>query len=220
MVNGVLVAFLRVPSIVATLGTLSIYRGIDFFIAGGKQVTVGQLPPGYTDLARATVLGVPIFVWLAVIVIVISTVILRQTRFGRQVYAVGSNPEAATILGIRTRLVVFAVFSACGMLAGLTGVLWGMEFGTINATAATGVVLQVIAACVVGGVNIFGGSGTPVGAGLGALFLAFISNALILLRLSQFWLQAIYGAVILIAVWVDAILQRGLQRNTGGRSSG
>ena len=220
MVNGVLVAFLRVPSIVATLGTLSIYRGIDFFIAGGKQVTVGQLPPGYTDLARATFIGIPIFVWLALVVIAISTVILRQTRFGRQVYAVGSNPEAATILGIRTRLVVFAVFSACGMLAGLTGVLWGMEFGTINATAATGVVLQVIAACVVGGVNIFGGSGTPVGAGLGALFLAFISNALILLRLSQFWLQAIYGAVILIAVWVDAVLQRGLQRNTGGRSGG
>lgn len=220
MVNGVLVAFLRVPSIVATLGTLSIYRGIDFFIAGGKQVTVGQLPPGYTDIARATFIGVPVFVWLALIVIAISTVVLRQTRFGRQVYAVGSNPEAATILGIRTRLVVFAVFSLCGLLAGLTGVLWGIEFGTINATAATGVVLQVIAACVVGGVAIFGGSGTPVGAGLGALFLAFISNALILLRLSQFWLQAIYGAVILIAVWVDAILQRRLQRNSGGRSGG
>jgi rhamnose transport system permease protein len=220
MVNGVLVAFLRVPSIVATLGTLSIYRGIDFLIAGGKQVTLGQLPPGYTEWARASVVGVPIFVWLAIIVVVVSTVVLRQTRFGRQVYAVGSNPEAATILGIRTRLVVFAVFSICGALAGLTGVLWGMEFGTINATAATGVVLQVIAACVVGGVNIFGGSGTPVGAALGALFLAFISNALILLRLSQFWLQAIYGAVILVAVWLDSVLQQRLNRNIGGRGGG
>ena len=220
MINGALVAFLRVPSIVATLGTLSIYRGIDFFIAGGKQVTVGELPAGYTEWARATFVGIPVFVWLALVVIVVSTVILRQTRFGRQVYAVGSNPEAAAILGIRTRLVVFAAFSACGLLAGVTGVMWGMEFGTINATAATGVVLQVIAACVVGGVNIFGGSGTPVGAGLGSLFLAFVSNALILLRLSQFWLQAIYGAVILVAVWVDSILQRRLQRNTGGRTGG
>ena len=220
MVNGVLVAFLGVPSIVATLGTLSIYRGIDFFLAGGKQVTVGDLPPGYTEIARDTFVGIPLFVWLAVVIIVISTVLLRQTRFGRQVYAVGSNPEAAAILGIRTRLVTFGVFSVCGLLAGVTGVLWGMEFGTINATAATGVVLQVIAACVVGGVNIFGGSGTPVGAGLGALFLAFISNALILLRLSQFWLQAIYGAVILIAVWVDSIVQRRIRRNVGGRTGG
>ena len=128
--------------------------------------------------------------------------------------------EAAAILGIRTRVVTFAVFSVCGLLAGVTGVLWGMEFGTINATAATGVVLQVIAACVVGGVNIFGGSGTPVGAGLGALFLAFISNALILLRLSQFWLQAIYGAFILVAVWVDSIVQRRIRRNAGGRTGG
>jgi rhamnose transport system permease protein len=220
MINGILVAFLRVPSIVATLGTLSIYRGIDFLIAGGKQVTVGDLPPGYTELARQTVLGVPIFVWIALVVIAIATVVLRQTRFGRQVYAVGSNPEAATILGIRTRLVTFAVFSVCGLLAGLAGVMWGIEFGTINATAASGVSLQVIASCVVGGVNIFGGSGTPVGAGLGALFLAFISNALILLRLSQFWLQAIYGAVILVAVWLDALLQQRLQRRVGGRGDG
>ena len=89
-----------------------------------------------------------------------------------------------------------------------------MQFGTINATAATGVTLQVIAAVVVGGVNIFGGSGTVVGAGLGAMFLAFISNALILLRLSQFWLQAIYGVVILVAVGLDAALLRRVQRST------
>ncbi len=220
MVNGTLVAFLGVPSIVATLGTLSIYRGIDFLIAGGKQVTLGDLPTGYTDLARETALGVPVFVWIALTVVVIATVVLRQTRFGRQVYAVGSNPEAATILGIRTRMITFAVFAACGLLAGLAGVMWGIEFGTINATAASGVSLQVIASCVVGGVNIFGGSGTPVGAGLGALFLAFISNALILLRLSQFWLQAIYGAVILVAVWLDAQLQQRLQRGAGGHSGG
>ena len=131
---------------------------------------------------------------IAVVVVVVAAVVLRQTTFGRQVYAVGSNPEAAAILGIRTRLVTIVAFAVCGLLAGVAGVMWGMEFGTINATAATGVTLQVIAAVVVGGVNINGGSGTVVGAALGALFLAFIQNALILLRLSQFWLQAIYGA--------------------------
>jgi rhamnose transport system permease protein len=100
------------------------------------------------------------------------------------------------------------------VLAGLAGVLWGARFGTINATAANGVVLQVVAAVVVGGVNIFGGSGSVYGAGLGALFLGLIANALTLLRLSQFWLQAIYGAVILVAVAADSLLVRRLQRAT------
>jgi rhamnose transport system permease protein len=214
MINGVTVAFLRVPAIVATLGTLSVYRGLVFLIAGGKQVTLTDLPPGYTDAARASILGIPLFLLIALAIVIVTAVVLRQTRFGRQVYAVGSNPEAAEILGIRKGWITFVVFSACGLLAGVAGVLWGIEFGTINATAATGVTLQVVAAVVVGGVNIFGGSGTVVGAGLGALFLAFISNALILLRLSQFWLQAIYGIVILAAVALDAALLRRVQATT------
>lgn len=217
MVNGVLVALLRVPSIVATLGTLSIYRGVDFLIAGGKQVTLTDLPAGYTAAARGNILGVPLFLVIAVAIIPIIAVVLRQTTFGRQVYAVGSNPEAAEILGIRARLITFVVFSLCGLLAGVAGVLWGIEFGTINATAATGVVLQIVAACVVGGVNIFGGSGTVIGAGLGSLFLAFISNALILVRLSQFWLGAIYGAVILVAVAIDSLITRRLAQSTSVR---
>lgn len=214
MINGILVAFLRVPAIVATLGTLSVYRGLVFLLAGGKQVTLTDLPEGYTDAARATILFVPLFFAIAIAIVVVTAIVLRQTRFGRQIYAVGSNPEAAEILGIRAGLITFVVFSACGLLAGVAGVLWGIEFGTINGTAATGVTLQIVAAVVVGGVNIFGGSGTVVGAGLGALFLAFISNALILLRLSQFWLQAIYGIVILVAVALDAALLRRVQRST------
>jgi rhamnose transport system permease protein len=212
MTNGFVITVLRVPSIVATLGTLSIYRGIDFLIAGGKQVTLGDLPSGYTDLAGATVLGIPLFVLIAIAIVAFVAALLRLTRAGRRVYAVGSNPDAAAILGIRSGLVVFGVFGACGLLAGLAGVMWGMNYGTINATAASGVTLQVVAAVVVGGVNINGGSGTVIGAGLGALFLGLISNALLLLRLSQFWLQAIYGAVILVAVSLDASLTRGLRR--------
>jgi len=215
MVNGFLVAVLRVPSIVATLGTLSIYRGLAFLVAGGKQVTLIDLPPGYTDPARATVFGVlPLFLVLAVIIVIVAAIVLRQTSFGRSVYAVGSNPEAAEVLGINARVVTFVVFSVCGLLGGMAGIMWGLQFGTINATAATGVTLQVVAAVVVGGVNIFGGSGTVVGAALGAMFLAFISNALVLLSLSQFWLQAIYGLVILVAVGLDAALLRRVQRST------
>ncbi len=217
MVNGVIVAVLRVPSIVATLGTLSIYRGIDFLIAGGKQVTATQLPVGYTAIARATVLGIPVFVLVAVVLAVVFAAILRWTNFGRSVYAVGSNPEGAAVLGIRAGMVTFVVFSICGLLGGIAGVMWGILFGTINATSASGVTLQVVAAVVVGGVNIFGGSGSVIGAALGALFLTVIGNALILLRLSQFWLQALYGLVILIAVTLDAVLVRQFQRSISGR---
>jgi rhamnose transport system permease protein len=214
VVNGAIVSVFHVPSIVATLGTMSVYRGFTFFLAGGRQVSLSDLPPEYINTARATVLGIPSYVVLAVIIVGVTSIVLQQTRFGRQVYAVGSNPEAAAILGIRSRLVEFLVFALCGMLAGVAGVLWGARFGTINATAASGVVLQVVAAVVVGGVNIFGGSGTVYGAALGAVFLGLIANALTLLHLSQFWLQAIYGAVILVAVAADALIVRRLQRAT------
>jgi rhamnose transport system permease protein len=220
MVNGVIVAVFRVPAIVATLGTLSVFRGVDYLIAGSHQVPLAGLPEGFTDAARDSILGIPIFVLVAVVAVAIGSVTLRWTRFGRQVYAVGSNPEAAAILGIPSRLVVFVAFSLCGLLAGVAGVMWVMQFGTINGTSATGVVLAVVAAVVVGGVNIFGGSGTLAGAALGALFLGFIANALILVGLSQFWLQAIYGLVILVAVSADAIIVRRLKRATVRRSVG
>ena len=217
MINGVIVTLFKVPAIVATLGTLSVFRGVDYLIAGSHQVPLAALPPGFTDTSRDSILGLPDFVLVALVVVVIGSLILRSTRFGRQVYAVGSNPEAAAILGIPARLIVFTAFSMCGLLSGVAGVLWVMEFGTINGTSATGVVLAVVAAVVVGGVNIFGGSGTLAGAALGALFLGFIANALILVGLSQFWLQAIYGLVILVAVSADAIILRRIQRATTGR---
>jgi len=214
MINGAVVTLLKVPSIVATLGTLSIFRGVDYLIAGSHQVPLAGLPPGFTDPARDSILGIPIFVLVTLLVVVIGSVVLRSTRFGRQVYAVGSNPEAAAILGIPSRLVVFAAFSLCGLLAGVAGILWVMEFGTINGTSATGIVLSIVAAVVVGGVSTLGGIGTLAGAALGALFLGFIANALILVGLSQFWLQAIYGVVILVAISADAIILRRIQRAT------
>jgi rhamnose transport system permease protein len=217
MINGVIVTLFRVPAIVATLGTLSVFRGLDYLIAGSHQVPLAALPDGFTDASRDTVLSIPFFVLITLIIVVVGSIGLRSTRFGRQIYAVGSNPEAAGILGIPSRFVVFVAFSMCGLLAGVAGVLWVMEFGTINGTAATGSVLAVVAAVVVGGVNIFGGSGTLSGAAIGALFLGFIANALILIGLSQFWLQAIYGLVILLAVSADAIILRRIQRATAGR---
>src|SRR5258705_5519521 len=127
IVNGVLVAFLRVPSIVATLGTLSVFRGIDYFIAGSHQVPVASLPDGFTDPARADLFGIPDFVLLTVVLVAVGTIILRSTRFGRQVYAVGSNPEAAAILGIPSRRGVLTAFTLRGALAGVAGVMRVLE---------------------------------------------------------------------------------------------
>ena len=213
MINGFIVTVLRVPAIVATLGTLSIFRGIDYLIAGSHQVPLAGLPPGFTDAAHDDILGHPD---------------LRPRRGRRRGHRVGPpalDALRAPVLRGRqqprggrdprhpvTAASSSSAFALCGLLAGVAGVMWVIEFGTINGTSAGGYTLQVIAAVVVGGVNIFGGTGTLAGAALGALFLGFIANALILVGLSQFWLQAIYGLVILVAVSADAVILRRLQR--------
>jgi len=213
IINGVLVAVLRVPAIVATLGTLSIFRGVDYFIAGSHQVPLSGLPDGFTDPARHSILGIPVFVLVTVALVIVGSMTLRWTRFGRQIYAVGSNPEAADILGIPSRRVVFVAFTACGALAGLAGVMWVMEYGTISGTAATGAVLAIIAAVVVGGVNIFGGSGTLVGALLGAVLINLLDQSLLRVPgLSEFWRDAVLGVLILTAVTVDFLLGKRIGR--------
>ena len=216
MINGFIVTVLRVPAIVATLGTLSIFRGVDYLIAGSHQVPLAGLPPGFTDAAHDDILGIPIFVLIAVVVVV--------DRDGRAALDRSSGGSSTRSAATRRRRPSSAsrrgwscssAFALCGLLAGVAGVMYVIEFGTINGTSAGGYTLQVIAAVVVvGGVGIFGGTGTLAGAALGALFLGFIANALILIGLSQFWLQAIYGLVILVAVSADAVILRRLQRAT------
>ena len=212
MVNGVVITILRVPSIVATLGTLGIYRGLAYIVANGKEITTSDLPSGYTNPASQTFFGVPLFVMLAIAIVIVAGLVLRYTVVGRQAYAVGSNAEAAATIGVRAKSTVFLVFALSGMLAGVAGVLWGIEFGQLYASSASGESLAVIAAVVVGGVSISGGSGTVVGAAIGALFLGLIQNAIVVLSLPQEWLQVIYGLVILLAVAMDALVQMRAQR--------
>jgi rhamnose transport system permease protein len=211
MVNGFVVTVLRVPAIVATLGTLSIFRGIDYLIAGSHQVPVASLPPGFTAAAYDSILGVPIFVWITIGVVATGTLALRYLPFGRHLYAVGSNPEAAEILGIPSRRIVFVAYALCGSLAGVAGVMWVVQFGTINGTAATGFVLAVVAAVVVGGVNIFGGSGSVVGALLGAVMIGIMEQSLFRLQISEFWRDALLGLLILLAVASDAVILQHLR---------
>jgi rhamnose transport system permease protein len=212
MANGVIVAVFKVPSIVATLGTLSLFRGLTYLVANGQEISTSDLPHGYTDPASQTVFGIPVFVILAVAIVIVAALALRYTVIGRHFYAVGSNAEAAATIGIRSQFTVFLAFALGGMLAGVAGVLWGIQFGQLYASSGTGQSLAIIAAVVVGGVSISGGSGTVVGAAIGALFLGLINNALTVLLLPQEWLQMIYGAVILFAVSTDALIQVRTQR--------
>jgi len=210
--NGFVVTVGEVPAIVATLGTMSIYRGVDFLVARGTQVSSYDVPESYLKLVTRSILGVPALIVYAVLIVAVVGYLLRHARPGRQLYAVGSNPAAAKLVGIPSGRLIFGAFLLSGTLGGLAGVLWGSRFGTINAYAADGMVLEVVAAVVVGGVNIFGGSGTVFGAALGAVLLGTIDNALTLLLISQFWLQAIDGAVILTAVGIDAAITRRLAK--------
>jgi rhamnose transport system permease protein len=215
--NGLLVAYARIPAIVVTLGTLYIYRGLDFTVAGGNEVSAYQVPTSFLDIAGAYVLGIPLLVIIAAVIAIAAGYLLRFSRQGRQLYAIGSNPDAAQIIGIPGVRLVFSAFLLTGILSGFAGVLWASYFATVDSGAASGLELLVIAAVVVGGVNIFGGSGTMLGAMLGAIVLGTIQNALGILRVDQFWLQAIYGAAILIAVTLDALVTRQVQRLLAAR---
>ena len=211
-INGLLVTVGRVPAIIVTLGTLYIFRGFDFVVAGGTQVSASDVPDSFLSLATTRILGIPSLILVAGAIALIFAYLLRFSRSGRELYAIGSNPEAARLVGIRSQLLIFGAFLLSGLLCGFAGVLWGARFATVDSTAATGLELQVVAAVVVGGVNTFGGSGTIFGAILGAIVLGTVDDALNLLKLSQFWLQAIDGAAILVAVSLDAFITGWLQR--------
>ena len=212
VINGFLVTVGKVPAIVVTLGTLYIFRGFDFIVAEGKQVNAADVPDAFLNLATGHVLGIPALILFAAVTVIVSSYGLRRWRSGRELYAIGSNPEAARLAGVPSGRLVFIAFVLCGALAGMAGVLWAARFGTVDARAGTGLELSVVAAVVVGGVNIFGGSGTAYGAALGAILLGTIENALAILKLNPFWLQAIQGAVIIAAVTIDALITRRLQR--------
>jgi rhamnose transport system permease protein len=203
VLNGLLVTIGRVPSLVVTLAMLYIIRGIDIYIVGGGQVVASSLPNSFLAIPQKTVGGVPILAIVVGVFVGVVAYALRSFRSGRDLYAIGSNPDAAGLAGLRTGRRVFAAFAISGALAGLAGVLWAAQYGTIDSTAGTGYELQVIAAVVVGGVAIFGGSGTVVGAALGALLLNTINSALYVLGVSAFWDEAIAGLLLLAAIAFD-----------------
>lgn len=223
LLNGALVAVGKVPSLVVTLGTLYVFRGLDFAWAHGQQVNAGNLPDALLALGGGRVLGVPYLVLITILVIGLAALHLQKYRSGRELYAIGSNPEAAVLAGIPVRRRILVAFLFSGAIAGLAGTLWAARYGTVDATAGTGLELQVVSAVVVGGVAIFGGSGTVLGAALGALLLSTIGSALVVLRIPAFWQQAITGALLLGAIALDRAvalrLAAGLRRRSRGVSA-
>ncbi|MBX6389285.1 MAG: ABC transporter permease, partial [Frankia sp.] len=207
LVNGLLVRFGNVPALVVTLGTLYAFRGIGRLWAGGEQINADELPRAFLRLGTASLFGViPYLMLIALAVLVVVGVVLRSYPVGRQLYAMGSSPEGARLAGIPVGRRTLGAFIVSGTLAGLAGVLFAARFGTIDAAAGTGMELNVVAAVVVGGVAIFGGSGTAWGAALGALLLTTIGSALPVLKVNQFWQQAIVGALILLAIGIDRLI--------------
>lgn len=208
MLNGILVWKLEIPPIVVTLGTMTIFRGVIFLISDGKWVNSHEISGTFKAFTRADLLGLPVMSWIAIAAVIVFSVVMTRTTLGRAFYAVGGNPHAATYAGIDVGRTQFWAFTISGALAGLTGYLWVSRYAVAYVDLAGGFELDVVAACVIGGVAIMGGIGSVLGAMLGALFLGVIKNALPVVDISPFWQLAISGGAIIIAVALNAQANR------------
>jgi rhamnose transport system permease protein len=211
-VNAMVITYGKVPPIIATLGTLSIYRGLVFLYSGGTWINAFEMPASFKTLAKGTPFGIPNLVIFAIAASIIVYYFLNYTHAGRNIFAVGGNPEAAKVAGIRTPRVIFMVYVLSGLACGLAAVLWASRFEAAQTNTAMGFELQTVAASVVGGVSIMGGTGTVSGVLLGAFLLGIIENALTLVRISPFWQLAAQGLLILLAVIVDASILKRIQQ--------
>ena len=205
-VNGVLVAVARVPALVITLGTLYIYRGIVLTWAGSDRINAGDMPRDFLRLGNRSIASIPILTIVALVVLAAVGYYLYAHRGGRELYAIGSDPDAAVLYGLKVRGRVIGAFVLSGGIAGLAGVLFAARYGTVSSGAGTGIELQAVAAVVIGGVAIFGGSGTVWGAAIGAFLLVTINRALPILGIPDFWQRAVVGGLILTAIVLDRVM--------------
>ncbi|WP_328535508.1 ABC transporter permease [Streptomyces sp. NBC_00344] len=207
LVSGALVSFGRVPALVVTLGMLYVVQGVDHAWAHGEQINAVNVPDAVLALGTGSILGIPYLPLISAVVLVATGYFLRTYRSGRELYAIGSNPEAARLAGIPIRRRILAAYAFSGAVAGFAGALWLARFGTVVADATNGWELTVVSAVVVGGVAITGGTGAVWGAALGALLLTTIGSALVVLKVDSFWQQAITGVLLLAAITTDRIVQ-------------
>ncbi len=212
LVIGVIVSKGKVIPIIATLGMQYIYRGLTYFVSETEWVPADQMLPGYKAFSQGSTLGISNLFWIVIVVFVAMLVFLKWTSFGRQIYAVGSNEEAARISGIKIDRVKTIVYTINGAIAGLAGAMYTGLYASAQGNMATGSEVDVIAACVIGGISLNGGQGNALGVLLGAVTIAVISKSLSLVGIDPFWQRALKGAVILLAVLVNVLVQRNADR--------
>jgi rhamnose transport system permease protein len=211
--NGALITLGKVPPIIVTLGTLSAYRGLVFVVSRGSWVNPHEVPARVKNLAWGRIFGgIPMLIVFAVLTAIVFAYFMKYTRTGRQIYAIGSNLKAAQVSGFQVERTQFLVYMMSGALSGLAGVLWLARFSNAQNNTALGFLLLTVAAAVVGGTSIYGGSGTILGTVLGSLFIGILANGLTLVHISEFWQQAVQGIVILGAVISNALIARRLQK--------
>jgi ribose/xylose/arabinose/galactoside ABC-type transport system permease subunit len=204
-VVGVLVAYVKIPSIVVTLGMLSILKGGLISVTGGAWIS--GMPPAFM-IAQFRLFGIPSSVYFMVVLTVLAALWMKHSVFGRTIYAIGGNPEAARVSGIRMQSSVVGIFTIHGMFAGIAAILFATQLQVIQSTVPPNLELTVITASVVGGVSILGGTGTVFGSTLAAILFAAIGSSLVFLNVSAYWLRAVQGLMILATVLADMARRR------------
>ncbi|ESX13081.1 ATP-binding cassette domain-containing protein [Mesorhizobium sp. M0179] len=218
LLNGLVVTRGKIPAIVVTLASMSIFRGFNSIWAAGDQVSADEVTQAWLDMTGLKIAGVPLIVVIAIVILCAGYVLLYRTATGRELFATGSNPDGARLIGIPVDRRILLAFGMAGLLGGLCGALWASRYATIDARVALGFELTVIASAVVGGVAIRGGSGTLLGIILGALTLLVIKNGLTLVRVDPLWLQGVYGLVILVAIGIDTFIARRAEQARQARA--
>lgn len=215
---GIIIAKGNVIPIIATLGFMTIFRGATYLIANNQWIAAYQVKENYKNFTLHKTFGINNMLLVAIISFLVFAYFMKYTRTGRKIYAVGSNAEAAEISGINIARIKIMVYTIMGALSGLCGGLWVSKYASAQGDAAKGIEMDVIAACVIGGVSLTGGKGTVIGVLLGAITLGVLNNALPLINVSSFWQDAIKGLIIIAAVLLNTITQRKLDKgNLKGR---
>jgi len=203
-VNGFGISHFRIPAFIMTLGCMVMVRGFALMIADGGTVNPGKLADSFFVLGGGYILGVPTPIYVFAIVCIIAAIVLSFTSFGRAIYAVGSNEEAARLSGISVPLVIFSVYIICGVLAALSGLIFLSRLSVGDPNSGLGLELEAITIAVIGGTSLFGGEGTVLGTMGGAMVLAIIANILNLAGVSPFSQQVVKGGIIVLAVLLEA----------------
>lgn len=213
MINAFFIALLGIPAIVVSLGAMTIYRGMVFVLSGGQWVNSQEMTAAFTAFPLERMAGLSNLALIGIVISLLAMLLMRHTRFGRELYAIGGNPSATDYVGINTKARLFGVYTLTGALGGLCGYLWVARYAIAYTEIALGFELLTVAACVIGGVGIAGGTGSVLGAVLGALFLGVLQTALPVMGISPFWQLAVSGSAILAAVIVNSRgrKQKGMQ---------